>query len=104
MIILGSQVPINPTEYLYILPGCVLGHHYKAFHCLLLVCSVHTEVSPEVSVQITKPPPCAVWFSEESTHFPTRSQPDGTVESPLYLLHRLVRQTRLYRILGVHRK
>jgi hypothetical protein len=66
MIILGSQVPINPTEYLYILPGCVLGHHYKAFHCLLLVCSVHTAVSPEVSVQITKPPPLVLCGSQKS--------------------------------------
>jgi hypothetical protein len=50
MIILGSQVPIDPMVYLYTLPGCVLGHHYKAFQWLPLVCSVSAEVSPEVSI------------------------------------------------------
>jgi hypothetical protein len=50
MIILGSQVPIDPMEYLYTLTGCVLGHYYKAFQWLHLVCSVPVEVSPEVSV------------------------------------------------------
>jgi hypothetical protein len=44
-------------------------------------------------------PSCAVWFSSESTHLPTHSQPDRSVESPLYLLHRLVHQTSLYHIL-----
>jgi hypothetical protein len=51
MIILGSQEPIDPTEYIYTLLGCVLGYHYKTFQRLLLVCSAPVEVSPEVSVQ-----------------------------------------------------
>jgi hypothetical protein len=50
MIILGSQAPVDPTEYLYTLLGCTLGYHYKAFQWLNLVCSVPTEVSPEVSI------------------------------------------------------
>jgi hypothetical protein len=54
MIILGSQVPVDPTEYLCTHPGCALGHNYNAFQWLSLVCSVPTEVSLEVSVQITK--------------------------------------------------
>jgi hypothetical protein len=37
MIILGSQVPVDPMEYLYTLPGCALGHHYKAFKWLPLI-------------------------------------------------------------------
>jgi hypothetical protein len=74
-------------EYLYTLPGCALGHHYKVFKCLPLVCSVPSEVSPEVLVQITKGPSCAMWFVGESTPLPTHSQPDGFVESPLYPLH-----------------
>jgi hypothetical protein len=55
MIILGSQASVDPTEYLYTLPGCALGHHY-AFQWLNLVCSAPAEVSPEVSVQTTKGP------------------------------------------------
>jgi hypothetical protein len=55
-IILGSQVPIDATEYLYTLLGCALGHHYKAFQWLHLVCNVPTDVSSDVSVQITKGP------------------------------------------------
>jgi hypothetical protein len=31
VIILGSQVLIDPTEYFYTLLGCALGYHYKAF-------------------------------------------------------------------------
>jgi hypothetical protein len=50
MIILDSEAPIDLMEYLYPLPGCVLGYHYKAFQCLNLVCSAPVEVSPEVSV------------------------------------------------------
>jgi hypothetical protein len=64
--ILGSQVPIDLMEYLHTLLGYVLGHHYRAFQWLNLVCSVPTEVSPEVSVQITKAPPLAPCGSEES--------------------------------------
>jgi hypothetical protein len=56
MIILGSQAPVDPTEYLYTLPGCALGYQYKAFQWLNLVCNAPTKVSPEVSVQITKAP------------------------------------------------
>jgi hypothetical protein len=74
------QTPIDPPKYLYTLPGCVLGHHHKAFHWLHLVCSAPAEVSPEVSVQITKGPSCIVWFSGESTPLPTRSQPNGSQE------------------------
>jgi hypothetical protein len=51
MIILGSQASVDPTKYLYTLLGCALGYHYKAFQWLKLVCSAHTEVSLEVSVQ-----------------------------------------------------
>jgi hypothetical protein len=46
-------------EYPYTLPGCVLGHHYKVVQWFSIVCSIRrvpTEVSPEVSVQITKGP------------------------------------------------
>jgi hypothetical protein len=35
-----------------------------------------------------------MWFPGESTPLPTRSQPGGSVESPLYSVHRLVCQTR----------
>jgi hypothetical protein len=31
MIILGSQILVDLTEYLYTLLGCALGHHYKDF-------------------------------------------------------------------------
>jgi hypothetical protein len=44
-------------------------------------------------------PTCTVWFSGESTPLPTHSHPDRSIESPLYPLHRLVRQTSLYHIL-----
>jgi hypothetical protein len=54
VIILGSQAPVDPMEYLYTLPGCVLGYHYKSFQWLNLVCRAPAEVSPEVSVQTTK--------------------------------------------------
>jgi hypothetical protein len=50
MIILDSQVPIDPMEYLYTLLRCTVGHHYKALQWLPLVCIVPTEVSLEVSV------------------------------------------------------
>jgi hypothetical protein len=46
-------------EYPYTLSVCALGHHYKVvqwFSLVCSVCSVPTEVSPEVSVQITKGP------------------------------------------------
>jgi hypothetical protein len=66
MIIFGSQAPIDPTEYIYTILGCVLGHHYKAFQWPNLVCSVPAEVSPEVSVQITKAPPLTLYGSQES--------------------------------------
>jgi hypothetical protein len=56
MIILDSQAPIDPTEYLY----------YKAFQWLNLVCCTPAEVSPEVSVQTTKAPPIAPCCSQES--------------------------------------
>jgi hypothetical protein len=74
MIILGSQVPIDPMVYFYTLPGCVLGHHYKAFQWLPLVCSVSAEVSPEVSIQITNGPllHCVVL---RGVHFFTHSFP-----------------------------
>jgi hypothetical protein len=61
--------------------------------------SILAEVSLEVSVHITKGPSCAVWFLEESTLLPTHSQPDRSIESPLYPLHLLVCQTSLYHIL-----
>jgi hypothetical protein len=51
MIIHGSQASVDPTEYLYTLPECALGYHYKAFQWLLLVCSAPAEVSLEVLVQ-----------------------------------------------------
>jgi hypothetical protein len=50
MIILGSQAPTDPTEYLDTLPGCALRYHYKAFQWVHLVCSAPAEVSPEVLV------------------------------------------------------
>jgi hypothetical protein len=59
MIILGSQVSVDPTEYLYTLPGYVLGYLYKACQQLNLVCSTPTEVSPEVSLQNHQGPPLA---------------------------------------------
>jgi hypothetical protein len=77
---------------------CALGHHYKVVQWSPLVCSVPAEVAPEVSVQITKGPSCAVWFSRESTPLPTHSQSGGSQKSPLNVHHRLVRQTRFYHI------
>jgi hypothetical protein len=74
-----------PTKYLYTLPGCALGHHYKAFHWLPLV-------------QITKGPSCTIWYLGESTPLPTHSQPDRSTKSQLYPIHRLVRKTSLYHI------
>jgi hypothetical protein len=56
MIILGSQAPIDPMEYLYTLSGCALGYHYNVFQWLNLVFHAPTEVSPKVSVQTTKGP------------------------------------------------
>jgi hypothetical protein len=56
MIILGSQAPVDPMDYLYTLLGCALGHHYKTFQWLNLVCRAPVEVSPKVSVQTTKGP------------------------------------------------
>jgi hypothetical protein len=44
-------------------------------------------------------PSCVVWFSGQSTPLPTHSQPDGSVKSPLYPLHRLVHQTSFYHVL-----
>jgi hypothetical protein len=52
-----------------------------------------------VSPEPPRAPSCAVWFSGESTPLPTRSQLGEYVESPLYPLHRLVRQTSIYHIL-----
>jgi hypothetical protein len=40
-----------------------------------------------------------MWFLGESTPLPNHSQPDRSVESPLYSLHQLVHQTSLYHIL-----
>jgi hypothetical protein len=37
MIILDSEVPVDPTEYLYTLPGCAVGYHYKVFQWFLLI-------------------------------------------------------------------
>jgi hypothetical protein len=53
-------------EYLYTLPGCVLGYHYKAFQWLNLVCSAPAEVSLEVLVQNHQGPPLALCGSQES--------------------------------------
>jgi hypothetical protein len=50
MIILGSQVPVDPMEYVYTILECALGHHDKAFQWLHLVCTIPTKVSLEVSV------------------------------------------------------
>jgi hypothetical protein len=99
VIILDSQAPVDLTEYLYTLLGCEVGHHYMAFQWLNLVCSVPAEVSMEVQSRSPRAPSYVVWFSGESTTLPTRSQPDGSIEGPVYPLHRLVRQTSLYHIL-----
>jgi hypothetical protein len=73
---LGSQAPVDLTKYLYTLPGCALGYHYKAFQWLNLVYSAPAKVSPDVSVQTTKGPHlCHVVLRRvhSFTHsFPTR--------------------------------
>jgi hypothetical protein len=66
MIILGCQAPVDPIECLYTLLGCALGYHYWAFQWLNLVYSAPIEVSPEVSVEITKGPPLVSCGSQES--------------------------------------
>jgi hypothetical protein len=74
-------------EHPYTLSRYALGHHYKVVQWFPLSCSVPAEVSPEVSVQITKAPSWVMWFSGESTTLPTRFHPDGSQESPLNLHH-----------------
>jgi hypothetical protein len=54
-------------DHPYTIPGCALGHHYKVVQWFSLICSVPTEVSLEVSVQITKGPPLAPCGSQENT-------------------------------------
>jgi hypothetical protein len=99
MIILGSQAPIDPMEYLYTLLGCALGYHYKAFQWLHLVCSVPAEISLEVSVQTTKGPllrRVVLRRVHSLTHsFPTRRIAGASPN----LHHQLVCQTSLYHIL-----
>jgi hypothetical protein len=87
VITLCSQASIDSMEYLYTLLRCALGHHYKTFQWLNLVCSVTGEVSPEVSVQTTKGPLLryAVLRRVHSfTHsFPTRQiHRDSTLPAP----------------------
>jgi hypothetical protein len=48
---------------------------------------------------LQRAPSCDVWFSGESTPLPTIFQLDGSIESPLYPLHQLVRQTSICQIL-----
>jgi hypothetical protein len=95
----STEVVHIPLEYHYTLLGCALGYHYKAFQWLNLVCSTPAEVSPEVSVQITKAPllhRVVLRRVHSSTHsFPTR----WILRASLNLHHRLVRQTSLYHIL-----
>jgi hypothetical protein len=90
MIILHRQAPVDPTEYLYTLPGCALGYHYKAFQRLNLIYNALTEVSPEVLALITKGPLlCCVVFRRVHSFihsFPTRWIPRAS----LNLHHRLV--------------
>jgi hypothetical protein len=78
MIILGSQALVDPMEYLYTLPWCALGYHYKAFEWLNLVCSAPSEVSPEVAVETTKDPllRCVVL---RRVHSFTHSFPTGRI-------------------------
>jgi hypothetical protein len=99
MIILDSPDTHCTDEYPYTLSGCALGHNYKVIQWFPLVCSVLTEVSPEVSLQITKGLLLRRGVLTESTPLPTHSQPDRSQESPLNPHHRLVRQTRFYYIL-----
>jgi hypothetical protein len=95
-IILCSQAPIDSMECFYTILVCALGYHYKAFQYLLLICT-HSLRFHQRCQQSSSPrtPSCVVWFSRESI----RSQPDGSVQSPLYPLHQLVCQTSLYHIL-----
>jgi hypothetical protein len=98
-IILGSQAIVDPMEYLYTLPGCVLGCHYKAFQWFNLVCSAPAKVSPDVPIQITKGLllHCVVLRRVHYlTHlFPTTWIPRDSLNPH----HRLVCQTSLYHIL-----
>jgi hypothetical protein len=73
--------------------------HYKAFQWFPLTCSIPTEVSPKVLVQITKGPTCAVWFSSESILLPTHSQPDGSQVPRSTLTVGWYAKTRFYHIL-----
>jgi hypothetical protein len=63
----------------------VLGHHYKVVQWFSLVCSVPAEVSPEVSVQITKIPllrHVVLRRVHSLTHsFPTRQIPRESTQS-----------------------
>jgi hypothetical protein len=88
MIILGSQTPIDPIEYLYTHSGCALANHYKVVRWLNLVCSVPPEVPLEVSIQVTKVPllRCVVLRRVHSfTHsFQTRwIHSESTLPAPL---------------------
>jgi hypothetical protein len=66
---------------------CVLGHHYKAIQWLPLASSVPIELSPEVSVQITKGPfyrHVVLKRVYSFTHsFSTRQTPRDTTQSSL---------------------
>jgi hypothetical protein len=66
----------------------VLGHHYKVVQWFSLVCNIPTEVSPEVSVHITKGPllrRVVLRRVHSLTHsFPTRRIPtESTQSAPL---------------------
>jgi hypothetical protein len=89
---LYRRVPLHTS-------GCI-GHHYKVVQWFSLVCSVPAEVSPEVSVQITKGP-CLRHVVLRRVHSLTHSFPTRRIprESPLHQHHRLIRQTRFYHIL-----
>jgi hypothetical protein len=67
--------------------GCALGHHYKVVQWFSLVCSIPTEVSPDVSVQITKGPllrHVVLRRVHSLTHtFPTRQIPRESTQSAL---------------------
>jgi hypothetical protein len=97
--VIGSQTPVDPMEYLYTLLGCALGYQYKDFYWLNLVCSTPTEVSSKVLVQITKGPllhRVVLRRVHSFTHsFPTI----GIQSASLNSQHWLVRQTSLYHIL-----
>jgi hypothetical protein len=75
---LYRRVPLHTS-------GCALGHHYKVVQWFSLVCSVPTEVSPEVSVQITKGPllrRVVLRRVHSLTHsFPTRWIPRESTQS-----------------------